>query len=130
MTGKLFSDYTRVLSHTPYKAIGLNYIWRWQGPAEMLPELNLLVSGKKVPSKLNGYSMAFGGIMYGSAKNHKLRVQVEAPRKGEMTFNFNFHFDLKKGAVADIRRKATSFVKYRSVSEEILKTSILGELRE
>jgi len=125
-TAEIASRYVNALPHIPYAAVGLNYVWRWQGPHQKQPQVALFISDKAIPSHLDIYDITCGGILYGTAPDHRMRVQIEILTLTRVTFNFNFHFDIKARQTDIIKRAILSFGNRNLASQDIIKSLIAG----
>ena len=90
----IVTRYVKSLPQIPYAAVGMNHLWKWEGDPDERPRFNISSSGYDVPSKINGYEIEFGGILYGHATDHRVRILIEIQSPKKVTFNCNFHFDV------------------------------------
>jgi hypothetical protein len=127
MIAEVASKYITVLEHVPYAAIGFNYVWNWLAPDEEVPQLSLTISGEPVPGKIDDYSTACGGIIYGSASDHRMKLMIEAPPAGPFVFNFNFHFDVNEKPFQDVAKIVGSLPVRKATCESVIHTLLGGE---
>jgi hypothetical protein len=125
-TSLLVRKYVETLPHIPYVSIGLNYVWRWQGPAEDRPKIWILIDSNPLPDQLDEYRLECGGILYGYTDGHRMKTQIEVISENRISFNFNLHFEVEKLANEDLRAIMASFVEHSKACRNVL-SHILSE---
>lgn len=97
------TKYLKILPHIPYSAIGLNF--HWTALAEQLGEgfslterLFVSKSGRAWQERLFK-KVRVGSIVHDFSERYRLRLVVEpqATQDGNLTLDFNYHFDLESG---------------------------------
>ncbi len=94
--------YVENLPHIPYVAIGINFIWQCKGLEVGKSDISVSFWGKPVPTSLHDYETFCGGIVYGKHEDHRMKLTVEVPSSKEISFNFNFHYEVKGKTIAEI----------------------------
>jgi len=118
--GRFGEKYVKVLEHITYKAIGFNCLWLLESSQSMKGKLTLLLSGEPIAEKDENYGLSYGGILYGHASDHRMRILAEIRNDDVMSLDFNFHFEVKELSTEDISKIAGSYMNMLLRAEELV----------
>lgn len=113
------SRYVNHLPETPYRAMGLNYLYEVPIQPESLKRI--LVHNETKFKQIFSEKYHFGEIIFFNFKDFQVKVIIQPilpdhPEK--VTADFNFHFDAKN--VEDIKGKLVQYLEVKKKAEEIL----------
>lgn len=120
--------YVRALPHISYRALGMNYIWAYsvESSEELLPQVELKI-GKLDPKKVfDAQGIRYGGTVRVRFKEYLLKVTIDYEGDGFITFNYNFHHDVRGWGIRKIGNATKSFLSLRNRSEELTKLMLAG----
>ena len=110
-------NYTKALPETPYRAVGLNYIWMVRAEAQedvskILKELFLADAGR-IKESLGVEEYQAGGILVFGEEPFRVRLVIErsAQSEADILCNFNYHANVRNfhetfEAIAAFQRKS------------------------
>ncbi len=105
-------DIVRMLPHTPYVALGLNFLWQITGTEEQVRSLSrelFFVESGRLHTFFEEPDARFGGYLSKDFLGFRLKLDVK-PALGEtegeqfhaLQFGFNFHSDIKQDPVETV----------------------------
>jgi len=98
---KSVSTYIKALPHTPFTAVGLNYIWTLgfdtQENASIYLKNLFIVDDNKIKTSLGKNNYQAGGILVFEDEIFRVRLLAEIVKQApeNISCNFNYHADVK-----------------------------------
>lgn len=93
------SGYIRLLSHIPYSALGLNFVWhvKTEEEGEELPTIRTNIGSiHDFSSILVNHELNFGSIIYARKEPYLLKISIESQGRAIFICNFNYHHEVTK----------------------------------
>jgi hypothetical protein len=124
--GKLIS----LIPHTPYKGLGLNFLWRLapaDGDIGTLSRSLFAVHDRPLYQNFGGADAHFGAYMSKDFSGFRLKLDIKPALIEEagsiqhlLLFAFNYHFDLGENAATQIAERLSHWDAVRQETERII----------
>jgi hypothetical protein len=118
------------LPHTPYRALGLNFIWHLTPADKSIARLTrgLFFNADRALDRHFAVENAhYGGYLSKDVGNFRLKLDIKPIQvpvgdatEGRVQFAFNFHSDLKEDAARQIEERLLHWDEVRQEAERIL----------
>jgi hypothetical protein len=127
--GQAASSYFRVLSHIPYKRLGLNYIWAYSPSikGERLPQVGLKINNINPNEIFRAKSVRYGGTVEVDFKDYILKLTMNYKGDKTLVFNYNFSHDIQSWSTRKRVGAANTFLSLKTRSQEITKAILAGK---
>jgi hypothetical protein len=129
----------RTLPHTPYHALGLNFVWQLVPEGETVEELSrrlFFVATSAVHRMCDSDDTKFGAYLSKDSLGCRLKldikpVRVQSPEEGEvdlLQFGFNYHHDIgnREDPVPEIEETLNRWDEARDQSSQIAHAATRG----
>lgn len=120
--------YVTKLKHIPYKGVGLNYSWAYSPKlgSKRLPQVRLMLDELDPKEVFKGRGIRYSGTIVVPSREYITRVTMDYQGQRVITFDYNFHHEVKDWSVGKIGQAINHFPSLMSRSKELTKSMVAG----
>lgn len=119
--------YLDLLPHTPYQALGLNFVWHTEADAgESIPKIDIKIgSVGDLSNILTDHKLNYGSIIYARRDPYLLRLRIEPQGESMLIYNFNYHHEIKGIDIEKVKNFLGNFTNLYEHSKTVVENTYL-----
>ncbi|HDG98753.1 MAG TPA: hypothetical protein ENG73_11410 [Desulfobacterales bacterium] len=128
-TAKVAKKYVTLLNHIPYRALGLNFLWRAESEDEILSSKIAFRIGKikDFSAVFPDHELMYGGIVIATKHPYILKLTIEPQGRQAISYTFNYHHELEGMDTETIVSYINNFISLHLDSERIVRITFVQE---
>ena len=119
---KIVIDYICLLPHIPYESLGFNFIWRIENDAKIsIPDIRVKFNAiDDISNIFSSNDVKYGCIIHAEKEDYLLRLTIVPKENDYITYNFNYHHNIKELDSDKNKEYLNNFVKLNENSKNII----------